>query len=156
MNGSSWAVRQGREVEVTASSVLFIPPGGSTCTPLDSNSQRASAHGAARPQHRQLPALHYLSVADLQSVSLSLLSYVSSLACFFMHALIYTPIHVKPLIHRTIFVCDGVSKKGVFTVQYVHNSLRLVFYMSNKWTNTCRVRNSLFFNWIVTLQSSST
>lgn len=90
-------------------SVLFVPPGGSTRTPPDSNSHTASAHGAADggrpPRRRRLPVLHNLSGGDLQSVSTftPLLSLLTCLVFFLMHALIYTRIHIKPLIHLNIF-----------------------------------------------------
>lgn len=107
MNASSWAVRQGREVEVTASPVRFIPPGGSTRTPPDSNSQTASAHGRLPPTTAQAAPGFTLFIrrrsAECFYFPCSLMPPHLPGVFFLMPALIYTRIHVKPLIHLNIF-----------------------------------------------------
>lgn len=143
MNASSWAVRQGRELEVTASSVLFIPPGGSTCTPPDSNSPTASAHGRLPPATAQAAPGVTLFIrrrsAECFYFPCSLMPPHLPGVCFF-NACTHLHPHTRKTSHPSkyifspvfnLFVCDGVSKKLV--LQSIHNSLRLVScYIINK------------------------
>lgn len=124
MNTSRWEVGQGRELEVTAPIVPCIPPGGSTCTPPDSNSLTASAGGAedgfSRPWSRQPWPLHYLSGGDLQSVPTFLALMPPQLRVGVLMRVLIKHLHTRKTSHPSknilavvfyLFVCGRVSKR---------------------------------------------